>query len=101
APLLGSFLAWLTQKNSLSSPPTAPVLAEASNVLARVVHAQWRQEAAARALLDPVVPLAVHWRPGAAELPDDPDNDRTSILGNSAEPDKLAASFGGLRYRRM
>jgi hypothetical protein len=76
----------------------------AAEVLARLVAAQWEEEAAARSLDDPD-PIPVRWRLATAGLMDHPASVSVSGAvewdGTSDEIDGLVARFRMLRRRRL
>ncbi|MGW3618574.1 NACHT domain-containing protein [Micromonospora arida] len=68
--------------------------------VAATVAVQWRQEAAIRGLLDPVVPLAVRWRTVGGDLSDHHVS-KVDISTTTAGAKYLAQRFRKLRHPRL
>ena len=78
-------------------------MAAATDTLAEVVLAQWRQEARLRGLEDPA-PMPVRWRLAAARVMDHPDviaPDGLSFEGRGDDIAQLVAAFRALPRRRL
>ncbi|MEU6367422.1 NACHT domain-containing protein [Streptomyces sp. NPDC046931] len=99
--LFGVMSVWAWQHPARRGRSSTDQLADATNVLARLVRRQWQDEAALRQLFDPT-PLPVVW--ADSSLPT--INDHRQLIGDpitcsASEPETLAAAFRSLLRRRL
>jgi hypothetical protein len=102
-PLIRSLWSWWRAK-AVATAVTSQEIAVGKDVLANLVRAQWRTEAAMRSLDDPA-PIPVQWRmTRRGEVVDHPDNlSETSRLLRASSDDigALAGEFRRMRRRRL
>ena len=101
ASLVGGLLAWARHSSPGHGRSSPGQLADAAEVLARLVRRQWQEEATLRQLFDPA-PLPVVW----ADCPLPRVSDHRQLVGGPVtcradEPGELAAAFRGLPRRRL
>ncbi|MET9294249.1 NACHT domain-containing protein [Streptomyces sp. NPDC003077] len=99
--LFAGLAAWAERRNPRAARSRPAQLAEAAEVLARLVRRQWQDEAALRQLYDPA-PLSVLWTDSA--LPG--VSDHRELIGipitcRADSPEALATAFRGLNRRRL
>jgi hypothetical protein len=79
---------------------TSGVADEVARALALAVHAQWRDEAGLRGLMEPA-PIKVAWRAVWGQLADHPQNVGAGVSGNAGELAGFAQAFRALPRRRL
>jgi hypothetical protein len=87
-PLAAAALAWALRAEPASTPAQLDM---AAGALVRMAASQWRGEAAARGLLDPM-PLRVRWH-ARFDLADHPENVGAVVTGLSDEITSFAGTF--------
>ncbi|MFE0423039.1 NACHT domain-containing protein [Streptomyces sp. NPDC058953] len=99
--LFGVMAVWAWRRGPRHGRSASGQVAEAAELLARLVRSQWEDEAVLRQLFDPA-PLPVLWtdcpRPGVS--------DHRQLIGGPVTcradaPEELAAAFRGLARRRL
>lgn len=99
-PLTAPVIAWTRRRTKTEVSPSDQA-GKVADTLSRQVERQWRDEAKARGLNDPSVPLAVRWHPASSELTDHPESGAGVLAGSTADVARLAASFTELTYKRL
>jgi hypothetical protein len=99
-----SLVAWEWRRRAAArAPSSSDEVAAATQTLAEVVLAQWRQEARLRGLEDPA-PMPVRWRLASAQVMDHPEviaPDGLSFEGRGDDIAQLVAAFRALPRRRL
>ncbi len=91
---------WAWRRSRPLGPSGPADLDRAAEALAKMVRAQWAEEAAARGLSDPVA-LAVRWRSAQSESGDHPRLVGRTLTGRSDDMPAFAAGFRALPHRRL